>query len=719
MTSRIEREKARARRALGLALLAALAGCGRAPAPERIALARGFVPGSADELDAAWGRLPEPIGVRAEPGGEGVWLEVELAPERWRVEEPHADAPTGVTAHWTERPLVRPLQSRGKEGLALVLDDVAVSNVPNRAQAVERARAGERAFFLEGPRLVVLAADSRAPGAGRFATRMERGRSVDGTWRATLQELVADGLAVWPGERHVRELELAPESVLRFGTAARSLGRPGRVTFRILRDGAPLFEHAMTLADSGLGAWHELALGAPGHARLELEVRGDPGLSAFLHPWIGPRALGEPGARPWADERPDVVLFLADTFRADLLAASGGPPDVAPRLSRSAARGLDFVRARAPGTWTLPSQASLFTGLFPTQHGALRDGLSFASELVTIAEHLAAAGYRTAAVTDAGFVSRQYGFDQGFELFLERPRAAEQRLANTLADARALLARDDGRPLFLFVHSYRTHWPYRTGPEEDRREHDALVARHAPALTGGGPPDPTVLRAFADGLLALYHRAARELDEAVGAWIEELERDGFLERGVLVFTSDHGEAFFEHGKAEHTGPAYEEELRIPLFLLGHGIPARRSRAPATLLDLAPTLAELCALAPDPRWPGRSLLSAKPATRVFAWFEKKDGPTLSVIDAAAGERKLFVPARPEALARDEAQAAFDLTTDPGETRNLVREGAAWPSELARASHADFERLARLQAEVERLEVGEWLQEELEKLGYGGR
>ena len=694
-----------------LALLAcAASGCGRDVAPVRIALARGFVPAAGEELARAWAQGSEPIRVRPEGAGHALWLEVALPAGAWRANDESA---AGSKRHeWRAlRPLARTFQNRGEEALELELGGIPVAGVGDRARAEERAASGEDVFFPEGPLLVLQRARAEPPGAGHFACRMERGRDEQGSWRAVVQDVVADGLSVWPGESFETSVDVPPRSALRFATVSHGLGRAGRVTFRVLRDGTTLLEHEEELGAASLGTWHELPLASAGRARFTFEVRGAPGLTAFLHPWIAPLEVGTPGARPWTEKRPDVVLFLADTFRADLMAA-GWAREVVPNLDRLAERSLCFLRARSPSTSTLPAQSSLFTGLFPTQHGALRDGLTFSPTLVTLAEHLTRAGYRTGAVTDAGFVSRQYGFDQGFEWFREQTGLAQQRLSKTLRAANEFLARDDGRPAFLFVHTYRTHWPYRTGRDEDRSAHEALNARFS--VAPGEVPDPEVLAAFAGELAALYRQGASALDEQVGAWVGELEHGGFFRQGYLVFTSDHGEAFFEHGKSEHGGPPYEEELRIPLFLFGPGIEARSSLAAVSLLDVTPTLAELCGIAPDPDWCGRSLLGAEHDRLTFGWQSKLDGSWLSLV---AGERKLILEGELEALESGAVKAAFELGRDPAERANVLREGALWPAELARSAASEFEPLSRMQAENSDVEISAQIREELARIGYG--
>src|SRR5262245_42520528 len=698
------------RTSLGVALVLAAAGCGHDPAPARISLARGFVPPGGADLERAWSQGPEPITVHAEDGGRTIAITLKLPRAAWRAEER-----SGAELHeWSAAcPLIRTVQHFRTEEFELELGGARVKLAPDRKGAEHEATSGT-AFFHEAQRLVLLAAEAQPPRAGSVSCRIARGEHQDGTWRAFVQELAADGLSIWPGERWETEVEVAPGSALRFATVARSLGREGRAIFRVTCEGARL-EHEQPLADTGLGDWHTLPLPS-GSVRLLFEVEGDPSLTAFLDPWVGPLSIGAPAQRPWKETRPNVVLFVADTFRADLLDVAGGPALAAPDLDRIAARSLAFPRMRSPATWTLPAHSSLFTGLFPTQHGAVNEGRTFSPALVTLAEHLERAGYRTAAVTDAGFVSRQYGLDQGFEIFLEHNEALGHRLAKTLHAARELLARDDGRPVFLFVHTYRTHWPYRTGSEEDRSEHDALVARFSEGLAPRERPDPARLEAFGKELLALYRRGASALDEQLGPWFDELERAGFFDPGYFVFTSDHGEAFFEHGKSEHRGMPYEEELRVPLLLFGPGLEAGRSPVDASLLDLAPTLAELCGIPPDPRWCGRSLLAPAAERPFLAWQGAPDKETLAIL---AGTRKVFVPARMDALAQGEVRTAFELALDPGEHQNVVKQGATWPAELARSTAPEFEPLSHLAAEGAGVEVNAWLKEELAKLGYGGQ
>src|SRR5262249_4098892 len=180
---------------------------------------------------------------------------------------------------------------------------------------------------------------------------------------------------------------------------------------------------------------------------------------------------------------------------------------------------------------------------------------------------------------------------------------------------------DDGRPLFLFVQTYRVHWPYVDGsPAQEEAptagtEAEALLAafaKEAPRLEHAQihahhPSDS--LRAGARSLPALYDAGVQELDRERGAVAAELRGRRFLDRSYLLFTSDHGEAFLEHGGLQHSLPPHEEQVRVPLVLLGPGVPVARSDRSVSLLDVTPTLAALAGLERDESWSGRSLLLA--------------------------------------------------------------------------------------------------------------
>ena len=579
---------------------------------------------------------------------------------------------------------------------------------------------------LEAELWASLAYETRgAPGAGG-----DSGRNRIGGRRLS-------GEGLWVPSGHPRELALAlpPDSRLVFATSleplfgAREL-RTAPSVFRVRLDGALVFEQRVEPDVLGEAlAWHAIDLphGGVRRARLTLEVEGPLALSTFLAPTVGPRELGRPGARPFAGAaaaRPDLIVFLADTFRADNLAAYGSALALTPEIDRFASEARVFTHAWSTSTHTLPSHSAMFSGVFPPQNGQVDYYHPLPPDVVTLAERLSASGYRCGLISDGVMVSHAHGLDQGFEVFDER------RESGTVERARAFLDADDGRPVFLFVQTYAVHTPYRMSAATQARWKDALrldrsydevmatdLMRYAQALPVEAPPTDPEVRDIAARLHDLYRAGVTELDATFGRFRSELQARGLLTKGCLVFTSDHGEAFFEHGRPFHANRVFEEELRVPLLLQAPGVEPGREERPVSLIDFAPTLAGLAGLAPLPAWRGRSLLEPEAGRLIYAFQANRtmdQGSTLAVID---GKRKLIGYEDLESVRAGRVHGAFDLERDPGEVRDLAAE-EAWPAELARAQRAMLEELLTPLVTGRALQLSPEALQEMRALGYDG-
>ncbi len=684
---------------------------GSAPEPRWIDLAEQFVPPPAAEIEPGGG-----LSVRADAAGDGFWVDYPLAPSAWK----EVPGRRGCREWSTPRPRTAGLRHQDGERVELRAGGQPLREIEWLHRKDDPEPVGRGVFFLEAENLVLrLPAPEEPPAETVFSSWLERGERVDGTWRAVARELVADGLSVWPGERATIRCGIPPESVLRLSTLARGLTQGGRVRFRVLLDQDLLLDHEQSCEAGSPPARHLLELPRRGRpeATLAFEVEGDAAASVFANPVIGPARIGGYGKRPWASTRPDLVLFMADTLRADCLAAYGGDPELMPHLNELASRSVRFLQARSASVWTLPAHATLFTGLLPTQHGAVLGERTFSPELVTLAEHLQAHGYRTGAVTEAGFVSRHFDMDQGFEWFEERLHG---RLSGTLASALEFLERDDGRPVFLFVHTYRVHEPYRSGPEEDRTGTDELVARVLARMRAWDRQGELrdLLAEFADECRGLYLEGARGLDELFGPFLARLEESGVLDRGYLVFTSDHGEAFFEHGDRGHRLAPHEEKIRIPLFLHGPGLAPREVDLGTNLIDLCPTLADLTGLPRLAGWVGESLLQVDRERSLFSYNQDEEASYLAVVQ---GRRKLLARCGPGLLSRallesgEALDSAFELGADPEEREDLLHV-ETWPLELSRSIAPSWESIAQPVAATSTVELTDELADGLRALGY---
>ncbi len=591
----------------------------------------------------------------------------------------------------------------------------------------------ERSFTVRATRLVVHARTAEPPAGLTLEIHEERGLVEDGMRRVRGNGLAGEGLVVWPGEKLETRVELPPRSALYFGLGTearlhRSFEQGRELVFRIELDGTQLFEERVASGDLDV-RWRSVPLPpAGGSARLTFSVAGPFAHTAFLAPTVGPLERATPGARPWGPAKPDVIVFLADTFRADNLAAGGGREEWAPFLNDVAARSRVFTRAWSTATYTLAGHASLFTGLFPRQAGILDAKCAISRELFTLADFFTSLGYRTGAVTDRGYVSQAFGMDQGFQFFDERGGTLEETAERT----RTFLEADDGRPVFLFVQTYRTHETYKVSPEASAAL--ALESLSTPELKAVkdrfedlsrrrelAEEDRLRKTELADVLERHYRATVWDLDRGFEQIFRALEARGTFRNGYLVFTSDHGEAFDEHGHLFHSGEVHEEQVRVPLFIHGSGghgtgLQAELVEWPASLVDLPRTLADLADAEPHPSWMGTSLLEPGGARVVYAFQSHSRGKTGTSLCVIEGQRKVMGQESADELRTGSLRRAFDLERDPGELDDVVSQG--WASEMFERHRQALD--AALQPRVNLSSAAPTAEElqSLEDMGYAG-
>jgi arylsulfatase A-like enzyme len=436
-------------------------------------------------------------------------------------------------------------------------------------------------------------------------------------------------------------------------------------------------------------------------------------------------------SHPRSAERPDVVLVVIDTLRADHLGSYGYGRAQTPKLDALAARGTRFAAAHSATSWTLPSVASILTGRYPAEHGVDRVGTSLNEKLVTVAEVLHDAGYETAAFSaNVALVIEASGFGQGFDVFRPLEASADDTdpiLVRDGTDRAAMAARADAmtdaaltwlsarshpdQPYFLYVHYFDPHVSYSPPKEYAARfgvaPDDPLWHGQSVMLLSPTPPPPAQLAT----LLALYDAEIAFTDTHVGRLCDEVRAS----HGdpVIIVTSDHGEEFGDHGGTQHGKTLYEEMLRVPLLAAGPGISEGRVvDTPVSLVSLAPTIAELAA-APPGSFPAPSFAAALrgddvTAEPVFADLSHRLATHRgAVID---GSWKLT-------LNRGFDASLFDLKADPGE-----RAGTHGAPDLARrlqkalGDHTRDGMKKRAAAPPVTREIDDARRERLKALGY---
>jgi arylsulfatase A-like enzyme len=295
-----------------------------------------------------------------------------------------------------------------------------------------------------------------------------------------------------------------------------------------------------------------------------------------------------------AAARPNVLLVTLDTTRPDRLGCYGYTRAATPNLDRFAETASLYERAYSTSSWTLPSHASLFTGLLPMQHGAQTTPKGAARQLgygvrplaesfTTLAETLGAAGYRTAGVVGGPALSRELGIAQGFERYDDALDGPGEKLtgkrAEAVADRAIAYVESFGdAPYFLFVNFFDPHAPYRPPPPYDRglaAEDSASQAellrellRQLDAHAAPVPPDRlgTRERQVLDALRAGYDAEIHYMDHHLGRLLDAVARSARAAETLIVITGDHGESFGEHYFISHGAHLYEDNVRVPLVV---------------------------------------------------------------------------------------------------------------------------------------------------------
>jgi len=492
---------------------------------------------------------------------------------------------------------------------------------------------------------------------------------------------------------------------------------PGAAAFRWVSASAAFLAFLLVLLGRRVGRHHRWVSPAPALTLL---------LAALVTPMLymaatTPARSVLPSLPPALPGSPDVVIVVLDTLRADHVSAYGYGRPTTPVFDALARDAALFLDASAPGTWSLPSHASLFTGLFASAHGAHDEHRFLEPGPPTLAETLAAAGYDTRCFTANPWISDSLGLTRGFAWSDEAWRTAAMgrsfmfifRLLDRVgfgstdkggADVAAHFEDwvrkrpADTPPAFAFLNFAEAHFPYHQLPASYLTRFTALPHSDLRALSldlfaaqfGAEAVDPA---AAAPAATAMYDGGILYADSLLGRVAEALRRRGSLDRTVVVVLSDHGELLGEHGEFGHGRSLYEPVLRVPLLVR---YPPRirtgaRVALPISTVGVYATVLDLAGITPTTPLHVGSLLPALTGDPVHGpvlaeqyvaahGSAPRTGAAGSLLDKddrfrsyRAGTRKII-----EAV-KSKTVSLFDLASDPDEAHDLR---ATAPAELAR-------------------------------------
>ncbi|MDQ3698120.1 MAG: sulfatase [Gemmatimonadota bacterium] len=401
---------------------------------------------------------------------------------------------------------------------------------------------------------------------------------------------------------------------------------------------------------------------------------------------------------------PNVLLLVLDTVRASSLGLYGYHRATTPNLRAFAEGGTVFTWAFSTAPWTLPSHASMLTGLYPYEHGAdWQTALPRSAPSLT--EHLRGHGYVTGSFVGNRFLGYEYGLDRGFIRVEAYPVTVSEvvrsaSIGRRLFEPGSLLRRitgyqnvlgrktagdvneaflewresNPGRPFFALLNYIDAHVPY-LAPSRFREVMGDTLERRNPMFQWGWEWSRNDIRAE----MAAYDAAIAYVDHKVDRLLDELDARGDIDNTIVIITSDHGEQFGEHGHMQHSASLYLNSIHVPLIVHAPGrVPARRTvSSPVSLRDLPQTILDLAGLESS-AFGGESLRrhwSMAPAPELL------DQPILSEVTAgirppgyyprARGDMQSLVLDRYHLIVNgDGQQELYDYIADPLEQNNLI-------------------------------------------------
>lgn len=446
----------------------------------------------------------------------------------------------------------------------------------------------------------------------------------------------------------------------------------------------------------------------------------------------GPRAPGEP------TERPNFLVVSVDTLNHSALRTYSSTAAELPTLDAFAAQSFRFEAALSSASWTLPAHGSLLTGLYPDRHGATDHRVALSDDAARLPQALRSVGYETVAFTGGGYMGADYGHAQGFDRYntfamngrlseLEVPRDGAWAVPGMHLFDRGIaylrFRSPEDPPFFLFLHTYDVHDFYNVSPWAVTRSaafEDLTGKEYLSCLQGRSRCPKEVF----ERLRQLYRAELEHLDGYFAALFEVLRETGAEENTVVVLLSDHGEGFDPEGpRLHHGGRLHADQLKIPLLFRMPGKRGRSIPNPVSIVDVAPTLADLAGASPLAAVDGQSL-----APLLGLGGRWKDRPLLAMehyFSWPEGRRTRSTNVRPKPLAsvvvRDdlwyiegpEGEQLYQMTKDPGQANNIVTEA---PVETLAALRRILRDRSRDRTESRRVASDADVQKQLRALGY---
>jgi len=466
--------------------------------------------------------------------------------------------------------------------------------------------------------------------------------------------------------------------------------------------------------------------------------------------------------------KPNIVFITLDTVRADHLSCYGYGRPTTPNLDKFSREGVLYKNACATASWTLPSHASMFTGKYPTRHGAhynadsaqpTKSILKLSEDNITLAEILSEKGYRTAGIIGGPLSTSMFGLAQGFDYYnesflnvqkdisfsliyqvvdlffslkdfiIQHGYSGVKRLASQLNEAAfQWLEKNHEQPFFLFINYFDAHRPYLPPPAYSRDfgkvEKDIIVNSNLGKDSSYATAAEAVILSVImrnhrltpeekDLFVSRYDGEIRYLDHCLGLFFERLKDLKVYDNTLIIITSDHGEAFGEHYQMDHGRTLYEELLWVPLIIkypstdLRRGVVEKR----VSLVDFFPTIL--------------SYLDYSIPTGIDGEvFDKSDHPNIAEFyyNWMTPERywrdlkSVYQGKYKYIWASNGLNELYDLEKDPGEKENIIRKFPQKTEAMQRTLNQWLSSFTPPDTKGETVKIDKSTHEKLRALGY---
>jgi len=291
------------------------------------------------------------------------------------------------------------------------------------------------------------------------------------------------------------------------------------------------------------------------------------------------------------DQRPNVILIVVDTLRADHVDCYGNKRTTTPHIDALAREGILFKNAISTAPWTLPSVASILTSQYPSVLGIREEYVKLDQRFTLLPEVLKNHDYSTYGVTSAPLVTSNIGFGRGYDDYNEEHLSGHESVSSpgVTEQSVSFVKKPHTKPFFLFSYYFDPHYNYILHKKYNYYPSYKGKLRSNHSISALWRYRDQFSKDDIKYLVSLYDSEIAFTDEHIGKLINELKKQGMYDNSVIIITADHGEEFMERGWIGHSITLHQELIRVPLIMKFPGLEARKINTPVSLIDIMPTI----------------------------------------------------------------------------------------------------------------------------------